>query len=844
MGMGCEFDHPFPPGAKGGVLPSNTKGRRQDSDHQQNTVYPNSATKLKDGRWAAAPSTQLQILESDAEDSDYQQNTVYPNSATKLKDGRWAAAPPSQLQVLESEAEGWQVVGRGGSYKSEAGLLSKEGELLRGEINHQNGYSKVMAAEDNDSTDSMLLTESRKNDYASMGFKEEMIIRAAEQEDPNNIDGMVELLVKLQAAEETVHETSHESKHDPASIMTHDSSKRSWSNHQSNSSSTHQQKDFNSEVVSRKRDNPVPAGAPSPLPPSPPPDWRAQLRAGHLVDARDADGRWFESVVVEAKRGSKLKIHFKGWNAKWDTYIDANSEDIQPLFTHTPKWRDLLKVGDTLEVCEPREFPNPRWFEGTVLQLDRQGQKVLVQAVAGRVPLKWADLRGEEICAPGTHIKALVGRQRAAPTPSLPVHMRPGFVPTQQCKYFPFGRCQKGASCTFIHDTNNANSKVNSPLGASGRSTRQEMGASQNLTKEGEDTSRQREEEEASKRSSGEESVRLAEAAQKRAKIEALRRKEEEDAAKRRREAEEAARIKAEAAKRRAEQEAARKSAEEAARIEAEVEAEKRRAEKEEARRNAEEAARIEAEAEAARRRRAEKEAERRNAEEAARIEAELQAARAEKEAARTAEQKKTEQKRAQTTAHWQAQAQAEDEASDSVFQKLQQKEGPLLDEYGIESLDDFSELTANDWKDVSLRMKVINFRRLRKHLGLTPELPSYQEGGPKENGAESLKDVMSIRGNEGLGGNRKAETVSKQRSSSSPRKKGMSNSASTQINAKGSVQQQKQEQKQAPAQDSDALGGTGGERPCSICNKDTFLKCRLCKEARFCSRECQVKGW
>mmetsp|Transcript_8694 Transcript_8694/g.14258 ORF Transcript_8694/g.14258 Transcript_8694/m.14258 type:complete len:271 (-) Transcript_8694:395-1207(-) len=205
---------------------------------------------------------------------------------------------------------------------------------------------------------------------------------------------------------------------------------------------------------------------------------------------------------------------------------------------------------------------------------------------------------------------------------------------------------------------------------------------------------------------------------------------------------------------------------------------------------------------------------------------------------------KKTEQKRAQTTAHWQAQAQAEDEASDSVFQKLQQKEGPLLDEYGIESLDDFSELTANDWKDVSLRMKVINFRRLRKHLGLTPELPSYQEGGPKENGAESLKDVMSIRGNEGLGGNRKAETVSKQRSSSSPRKKGMSNSASTQINAKGSVQQQKQEQKQAPAQDSDALGGTGGERPCSICNKDTFLKCRLCKEARFCSRECQVKGW
>uniref|UniRef100_A0A7S3XM28 C3H1-type domain-containing protein n=1 Tax=Heterosigma akashiwo TaxID=2829 RepID=A0A7S3XM28_HETAK len=267
--------------------------------------------------------------------------------------------------------------------------------------------------------------------------------------------------------------------------------------------------------------------------------------------------------------------------------------------------------------------------------------QVLVRAVAGSVPAKWVDLRGEEICAPGTHIKALVGRQRAAPTPSLPVHMRPGFVPTQQCKYFPFGRCQKGASCTFIHDTNNANSKVNSPLGASGRSTRQEMGASQNSTKEGEDTSRQREEEEASKRSSGEEAVRLAEAAQKRAKIEALRRKEEEDAAKRRREAEEAARVELEAAKRRVEQEAARRSAEEAARIEAEVEAEKRRAEKEEARRNAEEAARIEAEAEAARRRRAEKEAERRNAEEAARNEAELQAARAEKEAARTAEQKK-----------------------------------------------------------------------------------------------------------------------------------------------------------------------------------------------------------
>eukprot|EP00639_Heterosigma_akashiwo_P031602 CAMPEP_0194667058 /NCGR_PEP_ID=MMETSP0295-20121207/3110_1 /TAXON_ID=39354 /ORGANISM="Heterosigma akashiwo, Strain CCMP2393" /LENGTH=117 /DNA_ID=CAMNT_0039549477 /DNA_START=71 /DNA_END=420 /DNA_ORIENTATION=- len=33
----------------------------------------------------------------------------------------------------------------------------------------------------------------------------------------------------------------------------------------------------------------------------------------------------------------------------------------------------------------------------------------------------------------------------------MPVHMRPGFVPTKPCRFFSLGQCTKGSACTYIH---------------------------------------------------------------------------------------------------------------------------------------------------------------------------------------------------------------------------------------------------------------------------------------------------------------------------------------------------------------------------------------------------------
>lgn len=65
-----------------------------------------------------------------------------------------------------------------------------------------------------------------------------------------------------------------------------------------------------------------------------PKNWR-DFAIDDVIDAKDTEGKWYESRVVDVKE-DKILIHFNGWASKWDAWFDKNDEDkLAPKNTHT-----------------------------------------------------------------------------------------------------------------------------------------------------------------------------------------------------------------------------------------------------------------------------------------------------------------------------------------------------------------------------------------------------------------------------------------------------------------------------------------------------------------------------
>lgn len=74
------------------------------------------------------------------------------------------------------------------------------------------------------------------------------------------------------------------------------------------------------------------------MPPRVMPDaWKRRLKVGDMVDARDRSHNWFEAVVVEVLPGA-VKVHFKGWDAKYVSHSHTYTSLGRCLETC---WRDV-----------------------------------------------------------------------------------------------------------------------------------------------------------------------------------------------------------------------------------------------------------------------------------------------------------------------------------------------------------------------------------------------------------------------------------------------------------------------------------------------------------------------
>jgi ubiquitin carboxyl-terminal hydrolase 4/11/15 len=131
--------------------------------------------------------------------------------------------------------------------------------------------------------------------------------------------------------------------------------------------------------------------------------WRFTLEKGQLLDALDTDKKWYESRVVDVDP-VRVLVHYRGWTAKWDEWVNRTSTRLAPLHTKVPNWRDF-KLGDEVLVGHEKEGKSyPEWRTARVTDLQKSqadGSLRIELSVDGSK--RWMDAQDELLCPVGTH---------------------------------------------------------------------------------------------------------------------------------------------------------------------------------------------------------------------------------------------------------------------------------------------------------------------------------------------------------------------------------------------------------------------------------------------------------
>ncbi|KAF1780011.1 Ubiquitin specific protease domain [Phytophthora cactorum] len=131
--------------------------------------------------------------------------------------------------------------------------------------------------------------------------------------------------------------------------------------------------------------------------------WRFTLQKDQLIDALDTDQKWYESRVVDLNE-THVKVHYRGWTAKWDEWVNRTASRLAPLHTKVPNWRDF-QVNDEVLVGKHVSGKNyPEWRTARVSDLEKNemdGSLRIALEVGGNK--QWVDAQDEMLCPVGTH---------------------------------------------------------------------------------------------------------------------------------------------------------------------------------------------------------------------------------------------------------------------------------------------------------------------------------------------------------------------------------------------------------------------------------------------------------
>ncbi len=78
------------------------------------------------------------------------------------------------------------------------------------------------------------------------------------------------------------------------------------------------------------------------------------LRVGSVVRARDLQDNWYKSRVIEVDEiNQRAKVHFFGWNSRYDQWFDINSNDLKEIPAKSTKQEVQMSTPSTmLEILE------------------------------------------------------------------------------------------------------------------------------------------------------------------------------------------------------------------------------------------------------------------------------------------------------------------------------------------------------------------------------------------------------------------------------------------------------------------------------------------------------------
>ena len=127
------------------------------------------------------------------------------------------------------------------------------------------------------------------------------------------------------------------------------------------------------------------------------------LKINDQVDHRDDVGRFLLATILDIKY-NKVKIHYEGWNAKWDSWCDLKKD----LHRFAPprsisrkantRFKDL-KIRDYVDINPLQRHKG--WRVGQIRRMDKySGQAQIVYKEDGQEFLYWAHLNNSQEIAP------------------------------------------------------------------------------------------------------------------------------------------------------------------------------------------------------------------------------------------------------------------------------------------------------------------------------------------------------------------------------------------------------------------------------------------------------------
>jgi hypothetical protein len=114
------------------------------------------------------------------------------------------------------------------------------------------------------------------------------------------------------------------------------------------------------------------------------------------VDVLDLECVWREAIIIHLS-SDNYKVRFRGWSPTWDEYIPKNVKRILPAFTILTDWRKNLKVGDWVEIRNPKKST---WEKAMVGKIDNNNVECICGPHTITLPIE-----DDNLCCANTHFK-------------------------------------------------------------------------------------------------------------------------------------------------------------------------------------------------------------------------------------------------------------------------------------------------------------------------------------------------------------------------------------------------------------------------------------------------------